>query len=71
MGPFEGRFVVRSLEFETNLGAYGPYGREEGIPFELSAINGKIIGFYGRSESLLDALGVYVINDTVCKIIIV
>ncbi|XP_078150585.1 uncharacterized protein LOC144545884 [Carex rostrata] len=64
MGPFEGFFVVRSLEFETNLGAYGPFGRKGRIPFELSAINGKIIGFHGRSESLLDALGVYVINYT-------
>ncbi|KAF3339073.1 jacalin-related lectin 19-like protein [Carex littledalei] len=60
MGPFFGYFVVRSLKFETNFGAYGPYGKEEGTPFELPAINGKVIGFYGRSAGLLDTLGVYV-----------
>lgn len=53
-------FVVRSLKFETNLGSYGPYGKEEGIPFELPAITGQIIGFHARSGQLVDAIGVYV-----------
>ncbi|XP_078150668.1 mannose/glucose-specific lectin-like [Carex rostrata] len=52
--------VVRSLKFETNLGSFGPYGTEEGVPFELPAIFGQIIGFHGRSHGVLDALGVYV-----------
>jgi Jacalin-like lectin domain len=59
-GNFEGMFVVRSLKFETNLGSFGPYGREEGIPFELHAITGQIIGFHARTGRLLDAIGVYV-----------
>lgn len=46
------------------MGSFGPYGKEEGIPFELPAISGEIIGFHGRSGSLLDALGIYV---KVCK----
>ncbi|XP_078150321.1 agglutinin-like [Carex rostrata] len=52
--------VVKSLKFETNLGSYGPYGDENGVPFELSANGGQIIGFHGRPGEYLDALGVYV-----------
>ena len=59
---------MRSLKFETNLGSFGPYGTEEGVPFELPAICGQIIGFHARSHGVLDALGVYV---QVCKIITV
>ncbi|KAJ4773121.1 Mannose-binding lectin superfamily protein [Rhynchospora pubera] len=59
-GNFNGNFVVRSLKFVTNLGTFGPYGQEEGVPFELPAINGQIIGFHGRSGQLLDSIGVYV-----------
>ncbi|KAJ4778984.1 Mannose-binding lectin superfamily protein [Rhynchospora pubera] len=55
-----GSDMVRSITFETNLGAYGPYGKEEGIPFELPAVAGKIIGFHALSGSYLYAIGVYV-----------
>ncbi|XP_078176384.1 protein GOS9-like [Carex rostrata] len=60
ISTFNGVFVLRSLKFETNSGSYGPYGKEEGIPFELPAITGQIIGFHARSGVYLDALGVYV-----------
>jgi Jacalin-like lectin domain len=53
-------FVVKSLALETNLAVYGPYGKAQGIPFELSAPGSQIIGFLGRSGLLLDAIGVYV-----------
>lgn len=56
----EDLFIVKSLVLETNLAAYGPYGMEEGIPFALPALGGKIIGFYGRCGDLLDSIGVYV-----------
>ncbi|KAJ4773120.1 Carbonic anhydrase [Rhynchospora pubera] len=59
-GDYYGVFVVKSLKFETNLGTFGPYGKEGGISFELPAINGQIIGFHGRSGQFLDSLGVYV-----------
>lgn len=55
--------VVKSLTFVTNLQTYGPYGREEGIPFHLPAHDGKIIGFHGRSGKLVDAIGTYVKFD--------
>jgi Jacalin-like lectin domain len=60
IGSFNGMFVVRSLKFETNLGSFGPYGKEEGIRFELPAIIGQIIGFHARSGQFIDAIGVYV-----------
>lgn len=53
-------FIVTSLVLETNLAVYGPYGMGGGIPFELPAFGGQIIGFHGRSGTLLDAIGVYV-----------
>lgn len=59
--------MVRSLKFETNLASFGPYGTEEGVPFQLPAISGEIIGFHGCSHGALDSLGVYV---QVCKIIV-
>ena len=60
VGYFSDIFTVRSLELITNWRSYGPYGKEEGTPFELSAFDGKIVGFYGRSGEYLNAIGVYV-----------
>ncbi|XP_078167872.1 jacalin-related lectin 19-like isoform X2 [Carex rostrata] len=60
VGYFGDIFTVRSLQLITNLKSYGPYGKEEGIPFELSTCGGKIIGFHGCSGAYLDAIGVYV-----------
>lgn len=63
-GPVEqkGPVVVRSLTIESNGSTYGPYGREEGIPFRLNFHQGlKFGGFHGRcSSSHLSAIGVYV-----------
>jgi hypothetical protein len=54
--------VVTSLTFRTNTGRmYGPYGNTVGTPFSVPAANGAcIVGFWGRSGWLLDAIGVYV-----------
>ena len=62
VGTFGDSIIVRSLEVITNLHTYGPFGKadSEQTPFELSAVNGKIIGFHGRSGSYLDAIGVYI-----------
>ena len=61
VGYFDDLFIVRSLEVITNLKKYGPFGKEEGTPFELCAPGhgGQIIGFHGRSGAYLDAIGVY------------
>ncbi|XP_072964195.1 jacalin-related lectin 19-like [Typha angustifolia] len=61
-GNYDGFLVIRSLTFVSNLSTYGPYGVEGGVPFYLPAVNGKIIGFHGRSGVYLDAIGTYVSN---------
>uniref|UniRef100_A0ACD5X7W9 Uncharacterized protein n=1 Tax=Avena sativa TaxID=4498 RepID=A0ACD5X7W9_AVESA len=54
--------VVTSLTFRTDKGrTYGPYGEETGTSFSIPAANGAcIVGFWGRSGWLLDAIGVYI-----------
>ncbi|XP_051220316.1 uncharacterized protein [Lolium perenne] len=59
-GFFNEWFVIRSLTFVSNRRTFGPYGKEEGAPFKLPACGGKIIGFHGLSDGLLDAFGTYV-----------
>ncbi|CAO2143109.1 unnamed protein product [Urochloa humidicola] len=56
--------VVTSLTFRTSAGTtYGPYGTTTtaGTPFSVPAADGScIVGFWGRSGWLLDAIGVYI-----------
>ncbi|KAK9922029.1 hypothetical protein M0R45_030512 [Rubus argutus] len=54
-------YVIRSLKFQSNIREYGPYGDEEGNPFTFIVNPGdKIIGFFGRNGSHLDAIGFHV-----------
>ncbi|XP_073008810.1 salt stress-induced protein-like isoform X1 [Typha latifolia] len=52
---------IRSLKFETNLKkTLGPYGDQtQGTPFTIPVSSGRIVGFFGRSGDLLDAIGLY------------
>ncbi|CAN6326134.1 unnamed protein product [Urochloa humidicola] len=54
--------VVASLEIETNIKKYGPYGRvNQDYSFSILVPQGWIIaGFFGRAGSLVDAIGVYI-----------
>ncbi|CAO2147483.1 unnamed protein product [Urochloa humidicola] len=56
--------IVTSLTFRTSAGTtYGPYGATTtaGTPFSVPAADGAcIVGFWGRSGWLLDAIGVYI-----------
>ena len=55
--------IVRSLTFVTNLGKkHGPFGEPgQGTPFSVPVQDGgRVVGFFGRSGGLLDAVGVYV-----------
>eukprot|EP01018_Ginkgo_biloba_P038943 Gb_34671 [translate_table: standard] len=53
--------VIKSLKFETNQGKYGPFGKEDGTPFECLPMI-KICGFFGRASSgYVDAIGIYAI----------
>ncbi|XP_051222744.1 horcolin-like [Lolium perenne] len=63
IGHYDGWFIVKSLTFVTNLRTFGRYGKAEGLPFQLPAAGGRIVGFHGRSGSLLDSLGTYVRMD--------
>ncbi|CAN1824122.1 Jacalin-related lectin 3 [Linum perenne] len=53
-----GPVMIRSLTFETNKAKYGPYGDEQGTYFSLRTQGGKIIGFHGRGDWYLDAIGI-------------
>ncbi|CAN6336279.1 unnamed protein product [Urochloa humidicola] len=62
-GPFGGHAcVVLSLTFVTNAGKHGPFGEPtHGTPFRVPVRDGgRVVGFFGSSGSLLDAVGVYV-----------
>ena len=51
--------VVRSLTFKTNKRTFGPYGAQDGTPFNLPIENGLIVGFKGNSGDILGAIGVH------------
>ncbi|PNT68464.1 jacalin-related lectin 19 isoform X1 [Brachypodium distachyon] len=55
-----GLSVVRSLTFVSNRRSFGPFGKEEGVPFALPACGGRILGFHARSGTHLHAIGTYV-----------
>ncbi|XLS64847.1 hypothetical protein HN51_024821 [Arachis hypogaea] len=50
---------VRSLSFVSNKKSYGPFGVEQGTHFSVSASGTKIVGFHGKCDWYLDAIGVY------------
>uniref|UniRef100_A0A0E0MFV6 Jacalin-type lectin domain-containing protein n=1 Tax=Oryza punctata TaxID=4537 RepID=A0A0E0MFV6_ORYPU len=53
--------VVTSITLVTNVGCYGPFGQENGIPFDFPVQgNGSIVGFFGHADLYVDAIGVYV-----------
>ncbi|XP_024970004.1 jacalin-related lectin 19 isoform X2 [Cynara cardunculus var. scolymus] len=54
---YGGSPVIRSLTFKSNQRTFGPFGVEEGTPFNFSANGGLIVGFYGRSGWFLDSIG--------------
>ncbi|OAY75751.1 Salt stress-induced protein [Ananas comosus] len=59
-GPLAGvANLVRSLTFISNMRTYGPFGLEHGTPFSVPVASGRIVAFYGRFGSLVDAFGIY------------
>ncbi|KAL8230311.1 hypothetical protein R6Q57_000088 [Mikania cordata] len=54
---YGGSPVIRSLTFKTNKRTLGPFGVEEGTPFNFMTNGGHIVGFVGRSGWFLDSLG--------------
>ncbi|CAL9156408.1 unnamed protein product [Musa hybrid cultivar] len=51
--------LVRNLTLRTNKKSYGPFGTSGGKSFSVPVASGKIIGFFGRAGSMIDAIGVY------------
>jgi len=63
-GTYQGLTVVATLTFHTNIQIYGPFGTQQSnpTPFSVSTnANEGVVGFFGRSGKLVDALGVYVL----------
>ncbi|XP_059650665.1 jacalin-related lectin 3-like [Cornus florida] len=55
--------VIRSLGFQSNKRMIGPFGVEDGEKFQFSSSTcAKIIGFYGRSDKYINAIGAYLDN---------
>ncbi|XP_020102056.1 protein GOS9-like [Ananas comosus] len=55
--------LLRSLTFVSNVRKYGPFGPEQGTPFSVPIANGRVVGFYGRSGTLVDAIGIYLMPN--------
>ena len=61
VGLYRSCNVIASLTFVTNVKAYGPFGLGDGTPFTIPVEdNHSVVGFFGRSSTYLDAIGVYV-----------
>ncbi|XP_058217230.1 agglutinin-like, partial [Rhododendron vialii] len=62
-GPVEGKNgceAIKCITFYSNKRRYGPYGGEEiGTHFSSAQSVGKIVGFFGRAGSYLNAIGVH------------
>lgn len=62
-GSYQGKSVIRSLEFGTNiLLHYGPFGLPgTGTTFSFTMESGCIVAFHGgHPDNYLEAIGVYV-----------
>ncbi|KAJ9560889.1 hypothetical protein OSB04_006049 [Centaurea solstitialis] len=58
-GRMDDTVAVKSLCFVTNKKRYGPYGLEVGSRFSYDGKGGVIVGFHGRADCFLNAIGIY------------
>ncbi|KAL9998606.1 putative jacalin-like lectin domain-containing protein [Helianthus debilis subsp. tardiflorus] len=64
-GPVEGfdeMEAIASISFHTNLRIHGPYGKQRGagyFSYSSTASSGKVVGFHGRNNGFLSAIGVH------------
>jgi hypothetical protein len=60
-GPYDNVLnLVTSLNIVTNVASFS-FGKAEGNTFSIPVENsGQIVGFYGRSGWLIDAIGIYI-----------
>lgn len=60
IGLFNNVNAITSLTFVTNLRSFGPFGKGQGTAFHIPMKSiGCIVGFFGRSDRYLNAIGVY------------
>lgn len=58
---FYGETCIAKLGFRTNFGKrHGPFGQGGGMKFTVPVQDGRIVGFFGQSDSYLNAIGVYI-----------
>lgn len=60
---------VRSLTIETNMGVQHTYGYQSGSTFSvpLRQGGGQVLGFFGRADTCLVALGAYVAGNACAR----
>ncbi|KAJ9536361.1 hypothetical protein OSB04_un000453 [Centaurea solstitialis] len=63
-GRMDDTVAVKSLCFVTNKKCYGPYGSDSGTRFSYGGKGGVIVGFHGRADYYLDAIGIYVMPES-------
>jgi len=56
-GKVAGTISITSLTFVTSKRTYGPFGSARGTHFQ-SYQHGKVVGFFGKSSTSIDQLGV-------------
>ncbi|KAJ0804970.1 putative jacalin-like lectin domain-containing protein [Helianthus annuus] len=59
---FHGLEAVLSIKFHTNLRIHGPYGEERSagyVSYSSPASSGKVVGFHGKNNGFLSAIGVH------------
>ncbi|XP_020101270.1 salt stress-induced protein-like isoform X3 [Ananas comosus] len=62
MGDFHGiSDLVKSLSFSTNVRNYGPFGIAGETPFSIPIQSGRVVAFYGRSATYVNAIGIYLL----------
>lgn len=69
-GKYKDEYVIESLSFYTNIHdkvPHGPFGHPKGIEFVIPEENENriIVGFHGRHDKYINALGVYLKKPTV------
>lgn len=56
----DGFEVITSISIFTNKEKYGPFGENEtGTHFSSTLSGGKVVGFFGRSGTYLNAIGIH------------
>ncbi len=56
------QLTIYTREYDLKESVYGPFGKPSENPF---SIQGYVVGFYGRSDSFLENLGIYYFDEII------